>query len=203
MGHFLWINLMFTGIITNLGTISKKMTDTLTIKTDRDFLSKINSGISISVNGICLTVVALSEKEFKVETMPETIGKTNIKYLIAGAIVNLELPATSATFLSGHIVQGHVDGVGKIKKIKQDRESRIFTITVTQNIAKYIVEKGSITVNGISLTVIYTRSLEFTVGIIPYTLDNTMLHTLKAGDLVNIEVDILAKILEKLLKKNK
>ncbi|MDO8621518.1 MAG: riboflavin synthase [Candidatus Levybacteria bacterium] len=194
---------MFTGIITHLGKVAEATDTRLVIQTDKDFLKKLSRGISIAADGICLTVVSYDKKSFTIDFMPETSKRTSIQYLQKNSLVNLELPVNSETFLSGHVVQGHVDAVGKIKSIEKKGNSRIFTFSIPKNISKYIVEKGSITVNGISLTVINITKNYFTVGIIPHTWDNTMLHTAKVGDLVNIEVDILAKYLEKLIGKTK
>lgn len=189
---------MFTGIITNLGKVTEKTDNKLTIQTDVDLVGKLSEGMSVAINGICLTVVSYGKSAFTIDFMPETAKKTNIQYLKKRSIVNLELPATSETFLAGHIVQGHVDTVGKITAIEEDGNSRIFTFSIPRENSKYIVEKGSISVNGISLTVINVGDDYFTVGIIPHTWDKTMLNSAKVGDYVNIEVDILAKYLEKL-----
>lgn len=192
---------MFTGIITHLGKVTEKTSSSLVIEPEKGLLKKFEKGISISVNGICLTVVAFDKKTFTINYMPETAKKTNIGELAVGSLVNLELPATGDTFLSGHIVQGHVDGVGMIRTIKKEGNSYIFRFTIPQKLTKYIVEKGSITVNGISLTVIEIDKDVFTVGIIPHTWDRTMLHTAKTGEKVNIEVDVLAKYIEKLVQR--
>ncbi len=188
---------MFTGIITHLGTIKEKTSNKLVVTTDAGLLDKLSLGMSIAVDGICLTAVAFDNETFSIEFMPETAAKTNIQQLEIGSLVNLELPATSETFLAGHIVQGHVDAVGKIQSIKDEGNSRIFSVFIPESIAKYIVAKGSITMNGISLAVISVDKETFTVGIIPHTWDKTMVHTTKPGDIVNIEVDVLAKYLEK------
>lgn len=116
-------------------------------------------------------------------------------------LVNLELPATPRSFLAGHVVQGHIDGTGKLAGLKKKGNSRILEISVDRKIAKYIVSKGSIAVNGISLTVIEAKKKSFVVGIVPYTWENTMLQTVKIGEKINIEVDILAKYVEKISKK--
>lgn len=192
---------MFTGIITNLGRIFKKTDSKLFIKADKELINKLFDGASIAVNGICLTVVNKSNDVFSVDFMPETEARTNIKNLQGGELVNLELPATPGSFLSGYIVQGHIDGVAKLINITRDKSSHTLKFSVPTSISKYIVEKGSIALNGISLTVIEAKKDYFTVGIIPYTWGNTMLHTLKLGNFVNIEVDILAKYLEKLMNK--
>ncbi|MBI2018002.1 riboflavin synthase [Candidatus Daviesbacteria bacterium] len=191
---------MFTGIITHLGKIRKKLKNSLNIKTDHNLISKLSNGTSIAVNGICLTVIGKSESIFSVDFMPETENKTNIKYLRVGDLVNLELPATYESFLSGHIVQGHIDGVGRLKSIEKQNNSHLLKFVVPKALSKYIIEKGSIAVDGISLTVIETEKDQFSVGIIPHTWDHTILHTLKVGDVVNIEADLLAKHMEKLLK---
>lgn len=194
---------MFTGIIMYLGKVAEATDTRLIIQTDKDFLKKLSNGMSVAVDGICLTVVSYDKKSFVIDFIPETFRRTNIQYLQKNSLVNLELPANSETFLSGHVVQGHVDAVGKIKSIERKGNSRIFTFSIPKNISKYIVEKGSITVNGISLTVIDITKNYFTVGIIPHTWDNTMLYAAKDGDSVNLEIDILAKYLEKLIGKVK
>lgn len=190
---------MFTGIITHLGKVSKKTDKRLTIKASQDFLSKIEKGTSISVDGICLTVVNTNRQYFKVEFMPETEKRTNIKYLQPGNLVNLELPATPVTFLSGHTVQGHVDGVARLESIAKLENSFILKLIIPSNLSGYIAEKGSVAINGISLTVIKTGKNFFTVGIVPYTWKNTMLKNIKLGDFLNVEVDILAKYLARIV----
>lgn len=192
---------MFTGIITHTGKIEKKSSASLEIRTPHDMWKKLSKGVSIAVNGICFTVIDKKEHDvFEIQYMPETEKKTNIRFLKPGNMVNLELPATPHSFLAGHIVQGHVDTTGKILNIEERGNSRIFTFQFDSTFAKYIVEKGSIAVNGISLTVIDAEKDFFTVGIIPHTWNNTMFSTAKKGDIVNIEIDIIAKHVEKLLK---
>lgn len=198
-GDFLKV-LMFTGIITHLGKISKKTDKKLTILAYRHFLSKVKKGVSVSVNGICLTAVNINKQYFQVDFMPETENRTNIKYLRADDLVNLELPATPFSFLSGHIVQGHIDGTSKLLSITPSGNSRILKFSVSAALTKHMVEKGSIAVNGVSLTLIEVSKDYFIVGIIPFTWENTMFNTLKVEDFVNVETDILAKYLEKLLK---
>lgn len=193
---------MFTGIITHLGKIIEKKETQLIIETDNTLISKLTNGMSVSVSGICLTVVAFDDKSFSIDFMPETAQRTNIQYLNLDDLVNLELPATSETFLAGHIVQGHVDAVAEIISIEEEGNSHLFKFGIPYEISKYIVEKGSISVNGISLTVIDITDEYFTVGIIPHTWEETMLHKSKKGDYVNIEVDVLAKYLEKLVSKS-
>lgn len=189
---------MFTGIITNLGKLYKKDGAVFTFATDPGFCKKLKNGTSIAINGVCLTVSGkLSSHTFSVEVMPETLQKTMLGSLKTDNLVNLELPLTPTDFISGHIVQGHVDGLAKLIEINEQNNSHILKFQINPKLSKYIVEKGSISVNGISLTVIETAKLFFTVGIIPYTWRNTILHTIKKNDFVNIEVDILAKYIEK------
>ncbi len=191
--------LMFSGIITHLGKIKNKTKNSLHIKTEKDVVARLSIGVSIAIDGICLTVVGFSKDSFQIDFIPETEAKTNIKYLKVGSLVNLELPATPSSFLSGHILQGHVDGIAKLENMTEIGNSRILKFSIPSNLSRYIVSKGSIAVNGISLTVIQVESAFFTVGIIPHTWTNTMLYTIKLGDFVNIEVDILAKYLGNLI----
>ena len=163
-------------------------------------IKQVKNGDSVAVNGVCLTVIDKRADLFQVEVMPETLKRTALGGLKSGDIVNLELAMKAADRFAGHIVQGHIDGVATVKSIKQKGNSRLFTFEVPKQLGRYIVEKGSVAVNGISLTVIDTNNKTFTVGIIPYTWRHTMLSSAKVGDRVNIEVDILAKYLEKLEK---
>ncbi len=193
---------MFTGIVTHLGKIKNKQDTSLAIEAPLSLIRELKKGTSIAVNGACLTVLAKPvDTSFTVEVMPETLSRTMLGKLNDGDQVNLELSVTPVTLLSGHIVQGHIDGVGIVKKIKEAGNSKILTINIPKSLSKYIVEKGSIAVNGISLTVIEARDIYFTVGIIPYTWTHTMIKDLKIRDQVNIETDILAKYLEKLVTK--
>ncbi len=193
---------MFTGIIRNLGKFNNKSGSILTFDTSPVFCKKLKTGTSISVNGTCLTVFKKPTKNsFSVKVMPETLIKTMLEYLKINDLVNLELPVTPATLLSGHIIQGHIDGVARFTNITKQGNSYILRFIVPANLSKYLAEKGSVAINGISLTVIETEKKYFTVGIIPYTWNNTVLKNVKIGDFVNIEVDILAKYLEKLVKK--
>lgn len=190
---------MFTGIVENLGKLQSKQGAVFTFAAAPAFCRKFSTGTSIAVNGACLTVVEKHDKTFAVEIMPETQNRTMLGKLRINDLANLELPVTAETFLSGHIVQGHIDGVGMIKKVVPRGNSKILHISIPRSLAKYLANKGSIAVNGISLTIISAKPSYFTVGIIPYTWTHTMLHRVKISNKVNIEVDILAKYLEKLL----
>ncbi|MBU1000856.1 riboflavin synthase [Patescibacteria group bacterium] len=192
---------MFTGIITHLGKVSEITNKSLVIQATRNLLSKISKGTSISINGICLTVIDTNKHSFKIDFMPETKIRTNIKYLQPDDLVNLELPLAPTDFMSGHIVQGHVDTVAKLTNITKQGISRTLKFSIPDKFSKYMVAKGSVAVNGISLTVTETGKDRFTVAIIPYTWTNTILHTIKKNDFVNIEVDILAKYVEKLTER--
>lgn len=194
---------MFSGIISHIGTFRQKKEGTFVFSARASLVKQIKKGTSVAVNGTCLTVEHVEDnKMFSVAVVPETIKKTMLDTLEKNEAVNLELPATPNTFLSGHIVLGHVDTVGKIKKIEQDKQSRIVTISFPRKFSRYIVEKGSIAVNGVSLTIIYSKENSFSVGIIPYTWTHTMFHTLSVNRQVNIEIDILAKHIEKLSHKS-
>jgi riboflavin synthase len=195
---------MFTGIITHLGKLKDSKNNRLTFTTDKSLTQNLTPGASIAINGICLTIEKIpTQFSFSVTVMPETLKRTNIGSLQKNSLVNLELPMTPANFLAGHIVQGHIDGTGIIKDIKSEGNSRLIKISIDQILSKYIVDKGSIAVNGISLTVIQAKNTYFTIGIIPYTWEKTMLHKSKIGDTVNIETDILAKYLQKITSKSK
>lgn len=158
-------------------------------------------GTSIAINGVCLTISSKpTSRTFSVEAIPETLNKTMLGNLKADDLVNLELPLTPMDFISGHIVQGHVDGMAKLTGITERNNSHILKFHINHNLSSNIVEKGPISVNGIALTIIKTGKNFFTVGIIPYTWRSTMLNTIKKNDSVNIEIDILAKYVEKLKK---
>ena len=193
---------MFTGIITHTGTVADKTRSTLAIRAERDILRALKRGDSVAVDGMCITVTAKNANSFSADVMPETFKRTNLGSLKKMDPINLELPATPQTFLSGHIVQGHVDAVGTVKEIKKDGTQVTLSISVPEQVSRYIVPKGSVTVNGVSLTVIDVKQRSFSVGIIPHTWKSTMFHTLKKKSPVNIEVDTLAKYIEK-FKSNK
>lgn len=191
---------MFAGIISHIGKVKKREGSQFVFETDSAFCKKLENGTSVAVNGVCLTVDHTPTKTtFAITIMPETERRTMLCELKENDEVNLELPLTPDTFVSGHFVQGHVDGTGRIIAIKDEGNSRIITVGISEKLSKYIVEKGSIAINGISLTVIKEVTSYFTVGIIPYTWENTMLHNAKYGDLVNIELDVLVKYVDKLL----
>ncbi|MFA6424147.1 MAG: riboflavin synthase [Candidatus Magasanikbacteria bacterium] len=193
---------MFTGIIENLGKLEKTNGVSFVFSADQSFCNKLKKGTSVSINGVCLTIVKKpSKKSFLVEIMPETQKKTMLGKLKIKDTVNFELPATVNTFLSGHVVQGHVDGVGTVQTIESDGNSHLLKIKAPGDVLEFVVKKGSVAINGISFTVISVDTKFFTVGIIPFTWEKTMLHDIKIGDSINIETDILGKYLKKFLEK--
>lgn len=192
---------MFTGIITHLGIFSKSVGNEFIFMIPQELTRHITTSSSIAIDGVCLTVKRKKNRTIYVDVMAETVKKTILGYIKPNTLVNLELPVTTKTFFSGHIVSGHIDGVSRLISIEKEENSFILKFSIFKPLAKYVVEKGSIAVNGTSLTVIEVGINYFTVGIIPYTWDKTMLHAIKLGDYVNIEVDILAKYLEKLSKR--
>jgi len=193
---------MFTGIIENLGQLKEVDDGIYTFLAPKSFCNKLKIGDSVAINGVCLTIEKkIKPEKFIVSIMPETKDRTVLGNLKPKELVNLELPTTNNKFLSGHFVQGHIDGTGKITAIKKRGNSQILTIKTSNKLARHIVEKGSITINGISLTVANSEKNDFSVAIIPYTWENTTINQAKIGDLVNIETDIIAKYLEKILKK--
>ena len=191
---------MFTGIISHLGRLKEVKQSRYTFLAPKSLLKKLKKGGSIAVNGVCLTVVSLGKTTFSVDVMPETIKKTSLGDLRPGDYVNLERPVSASGLFEGHIVLGHIDQTGTIASIKKEGNSRIFRFKAPPSVLKYLVNKGSVAINGISLTVIKTEKKYFTVGIIPHTWKKTMLRFAKPGDRVNIEVDVLAKHIKKFLK---
>ena len=195
---------MFTGIVQAIGKISaleRRSGDArLRVNTGTLDLSDVKLGDSIAVSGVCLTVIELAAKDFAADVSGETLACTTLGGLKPGAAVNLEKALLPTTRLGGHMVSGHVDGVGKVLDRRQDARSVRFRIAVPRELGKYIAEKGSVCINGVSLTVNAVRDAEFEVNIVPHTLAATTLGELAAGDAVNIEVDLLARYLERLLR---
>lgn len=193
---------MFTGIIEAVGTVVKlqEENNNLHITLQAPFVSELKIDQSISHNGVCLTVIDISENTYTITAIQETLQKTNLKKLNTGDPVNLERCVKVGSRLDGHIVQGHIDGIATLKEITNKKGSYVLVFTSDEKFFKYIVEKGSICINGISLTLVNTSAQSFSVAIIPYTWENTNLKYLQIGDTANIEVDILAKYIEKMMK---
>lgn len=192
---------MFTGIIEEIGIIKEfsKGNDALVTVACEKVLEDVKLGDSIAINGVCQTVIKFDKTSFTVQVSSETLSVTNFASLKTGDKVNLERALTLSSRLGGHLVSGHVDGLAKLKNIQKLSEFYNLKFEVDKNISKYIVKKGSVTLNGISLTVANIVQNEFEIAIIPHTFENTNLKILKTGDFVNIEVDILAKYVEKFL----
>ena len=189
---------MFTGIVEEAGRVEFLNEGRLRIRAER-VLEDLAQGDSVAVNGACLTAVSVNSKGFEVDLVPETLRRTNLGDLKQGSTVNLERSLAANARLGGHIVQGHVDGAAKISSMEAEVDAVNVRIEAPEGLMRYIVEKGFIAVDGISLTVVKAFSSSFTTSVIPYTLKNTNLRGRKVGDLVNLEVDILAKYVESLL----
>ncbi|MFA7421693.1 MAG: riboflavin synthase [Melioribacteraceae bacterium] len=190
---------MFTGLIEEVGTIAavKKLSKSIAFDISASkILSSVKLGDSIAVNGVCLTVTKFGSKLFSVDAVNETLKKTTLNEFKFGTKVNLEAALALGHKLGGHIVQGHVNGVGKINSIKQLGENFLLSISMPAELEKYIVSEGSIAIDGISLTVAQKRSNDIVCSIIPHTLRNTNLRFKKVGDRVNIEADVLSKYVE-------
>ena len=195
---------MFTGIILSIGQIAaieRRAGDCrIKINTGKLSMADVALGDSIAVNGVCLTAVELGAHYFVADVSNETLTKTLINTLTVGAPVNLELALTPTTRMGGHIVSGHVDGVGEVLEKKADGRSFCFKIKAPNQLAKYIAQKGSICINGISLTVNEVSGATFSVNIVPHTLAETTLGTATTGTFVNLEVDMLARYMERLMQ---
>jgi riboflavin synthase len=192
---------MFTGLVADLGTIDAidATGDGVRLTVATALSAQLAAGDSIAVNGVCLTAAAIVGSRFQAAVMHETLARSSLAALKPGARVNLELALRAADRLGGHIVQGHVDGVGEVADVRDDGFARVVAISAAPAILRYVVHKGSIAVDGVSLTVARIDEEAFDVSLIPETLDRTNLGTAAAGDRVNLEVDVLAKYVEKLL----
>ena len=187
---------MFSGIVLSVGTIGeyvqKNEGAALVVNTEKDF-SGFEDGESIAVNGVCITVVDSTETTFKLDLSTETLSRTNFKSAKKGDRVNLERSLTPSAKISGHFVSGHIDQVGKIVDIEEKPVEALFRFSHPAELSPFIMEKGSIAIDGISLTVFDCKNNRFTVSIIPYTLSHTNLSSRKIGDLINIECDMIGK----------
>ena len=191
---------MFTGIIESIGEISNLVKDkgNLHITVRSSLAPQLKIDQSIAHNGVCLTIVEINDDSYRVTAIKETLDKSNFKDLALGDIVNLERAMRLGDRLDGHIVQGHVDEKGICSSIKEIDGSWMFTFRYTSNAENITVEKGSITVNGVSLTVVNSKKNEFSVAIIPFTYEQTNFNKIKLGDAVNLEFDIIGKYVKRL-----
>jgi len=192
---------MFTGLVQDLGhVVALDATDdgvTLGVRTR--LAAEIGEGDSVAVNGVCLTATAIADGQFRAEVMHETLRRSSLGEASQGSAVNLELSLRASDRLGGHIVQGHVDGLGAVRDVREEGFARVVTVTAPPELLRYVVEKGSIAVNGVSLTVVAVGDDWFSVSLIPETLERTTLGAAAPGTPVNLEVDVVAKYVEKLV----
>lgn len=193
---------MFTGIIEEVGHVKslRRGAKSFTLEVDASLVMEgTQIGDSIATNGVCLTVTSLTGHGFTADVMPETVQRTALGELTVGSPVNLERALSLQTRLGGHIVSGHIDGTGRISDRRQDDTALWLTVECDSRLLRYIIEKGSITIQGVSLTVARVDDRSFAVSLIPHTQAATTLHNARIGDRVNLENDIIAKYVEKLL----
>ena len=183
---------MFTGIVEEVGTVRRVGGGTLSIDAE-EILTDVRLGDSIAVNGVCLTVTSFDKNHFEADVMPETVRRTSLAELRKGSPVNLERALTLASRLGGHIVSGHIDGVGTVAGLRQEGNALLLTVAAAPALLRGIVEKGSVALDGISLTVAAVTEETFTVSLIPHTREVTNLRAKRAGSRLNIETDIIGK----------
>jgi riboflavin synthase len=192
---------MFTGLIAELGSVTafELDGDGATLSISGGLSRELHEGDSVAVNGVCLTATEVGDGGFRAQAMIQTLERSSLGRLQAGSQVNLELPVRAEDRLGGHVVQGHVDGTGTVRSARQEGFARVLEIDIDPRLTRYLVEKGSVAVDGVSLTVSAVDEHGFAVSLIPETLKRTNLGRIGEGSLVNIEVDILAKHVERLL----
>ena len=194
---------MFTGIVEEVGAIKNikrgQHSAVLTIQA-KTVLEETRIGDSIAVNGVCLTVVRMGEDHFTADVMPETLRRSNLGQLKTGSKVNLERAMAADGRFGGHIVAGHIDGTGTIRSMQPEGNAVLVTISAAPELLRYVVEKGSIAIDGISLTVAKVSHTDFTVSLIPHTGEETTLLKHRSGEIVNLETDIIGKYVEKLIQ---
>ena len=194
---------MFTGIVEEMGTVRRLNQSPNRCELELSaakVLEGTQIGDSIAVNGVCLTVIRMDKDHFTADVMPETLRRSNLGQLKTGSKVNLERAMAADGRFGGHIVAGHIDGTGTIRSMQPEGNAVLVTISAAPELLRYVVEKGSIAIDGISLTVARVDSETFSVSIIPHTQSNTILADRKVGDRVNLETDIIGKYVEKLLQ---
>ena len=192
---------MFTGLVQDLGQVDAvdETADGVRLAVRTALAGELALGDSVAVNGVCLTATTVRDETFTADVMHETLRRSSLRGVAAGGTVNLELPLRAADRLGGHVVQGHVDGVGVVHGAREEGFARIVTIATGPEVLRYVVEKGSIAIDGISLTVARVDEEGFDVSLIPETIDRTTLGSAEPGTPVNLEVDVLAKYVEKLI----
>jgi riboflavin synthase len=192
---------IFTGLVADLGRVTAvdATADGVRLSVQTALAGELGEGDSVAVNGVCLTATALADGGFSADVMHETLRRSSLAAVGEGATVNLELPLRAADRLGGHFVQGHVDGLGTVRAVQQDGFARVVTVEAPPELLRYVVEKGSIAVDGVSLTVAGLGDGWFSVSLIPETLERTILGSAAPGQPVNLEVDVLAKYVERLV----
>jgi riboflavin synthase len=192
---------VFTGLVADLGTVSRREAnaDGVRLRVRSPLAAELREGDSVAVNGVCLTATEVADGEFAADVMHETLRRSSLAQVTGGSSVNLELPLRAHDRLGGHVVQGHVDGVGAVREAVEEGFARVVTIEAPPELLRYVVEKGSIAVDGVSLTVARVTPDTFDVSLIPETLERTNLCGATPGTPVNLEVDVLAKYVEKLV----
>ncbi|HKL75033.1 MAG TPA: riboflavin synthase [Halanaerobiales bacterium] len=195
---------MFTGIVMETGELKRKISSSnkyqLQISANK-VLEGIKNGDSIAVNGVCLTVVKNTASSFTADVMPGTLNATNLSNLQRGDPVNLEQAVKADSFMGGHIVTGHIDGTGKVLNIKKEDNAKLVELAIDDNLMQYMVEKGSVSLNGVSLTIYKLKEESLIVSLIPETVSETNLKDVKVGSVLNIEADIIGKYVNKMLGK--
>jgi riboflavin synthase len=193
---------VFTGLIADRGSVSgiERDSDGATLEISTRLAGELGEGDSIAVNGVCLTATAVDGDSFRAQAMEETLRRSSLGELAAGSPVNLELALRADGRLGGHIVQGHVDATARIAGIREEGFARVLDVEAEETLARYLVEKGSVAIDGVSLTVSEVRNDGFSVSLIPETIERTTLGGAKVGDRVNIEADVLAKHVERLME---
>jgi riboflavin synthase len=192
---------LFTGLVADLGTVDalESTDDGVRLRVRSGLAGELREGDSVAVNGVCLTATDVGEGRFAADVMHETLRRSSLAGVAGGARVNLELPLRAQDRLGGHVVQGHVDGLGSVVAVEEDGFARVVTIAAPPDLLRYVVEKGSIAVDGVSLTVASVSPDTFAVSLIPETVERTNLGAAAPGTPVNLEVDVLAKYVEKLV----
>ncbi len=192
---------MFTGLVAGLGKVLavERSADGVAVTVETPLAAELGPGDSVAVNGVCLTAVDVGPDSFSADVMNETLERSSLRDAGVGAAVNLELPLRAADRLGGHVVQGHVDGVGVVESVVADGFARTVRVGAPASVLRYVVQKGSIAVDGVSLTVAGVDDQSFTVSLIPETLERTTFGGAEPGTAVNLEVDVLAKYVEKLI----
>jgi riboflavin synthase len=190
---------VFTGLVADLGTVTAvdATSDGVRLNVKTSLAGELSEGDSVAVNGVCLTATAIADGVFAADVMHESLRRSSLAEIGAGSAVNLELPLRAADRLGGHVVQGHVDGVATVRETREDGFARVVTFDAPTELLRYVVEKGSIAVDGISLTVNRVDGYAFAVALIPHTLEKTGLGRKLPGARVNLEVDIVGKYVEK------